>query len=486
VAAASGCESSHPGSTPARACTTPAAENEDPSSVFVDGGTVRPINDDDVAGEAVANEFGVGETDLHGFDELAVTSPSSAAALDVALGTNPRTCETCHSISSGWTARPSDLTTLFGASNSGGDATASAANAIFLPVDGSTSPNADLSTPASRQSAFSLLLARGVIRVGEPVPNDAEFSLTAVDDPYGFATSQELSLFRRVPEMANLRFLTDVMWDARETRECQPLEAMLEHQANDAAQTHGQASASLPETQLQDIAAHERVVYFAQEQDNNAGDLDVDGALGGPLNLVSLPFYPGINAFPGPDPKGVAFNAQAFTLFAAWASSPTSTSQGAARAAIARGEALFNVRSFTITNVSGLNDDLGQSAITGTCTTCHNTPNVGNNSLEMRFDTGISDAARRSPSVPLYTFTNSATGDTVQTMDPGRALITGQWKDLQRFKVPSLRGLANRAPYFHDGSAPALLDVVNFDDTRFSIGLSDSEKSDLVAFLSAL
>jgi cytochrome c peroxidase len=70
--------------------------------------------------------------------------------------------------------------------------------------------------------------------------------------------------------------------------------------------------------------------------------------------------------------------------------------------------------------------------------------------------------------------------------DPGRALITGKWKDVGRFKGPTLRGLAGRGPYFHNGAAAKLLDVVNFYDRRFNIGLSDQEKADLVAFLKSL
>jgi len=74
----------------------------------------------------------------------------------------------------------------------------------------------------------------------------------------------------------------------------------------------------------------------------------------------------------------------------------------------------------------------------------------------------------------------------VQTTDPGLAMITGKWADIGKFKGPILRGLAARAPYFHNGSAATLLDAVNFYDTRFNIGMSAQQKSDLVAFLSAL
>jgi cytochrome c peroxidase len=42
------------------------------------------------------------------------------------------------------------------------------------------------------------------------------------------------------------------------------------------------------------------------------------------------------------------------------------------------------------------------------------------------------------------------------------------------------------APYFHNGLAATLADVVDFYNGRFNIGLSAQEKSDLIAFLKAL
>jgi cytochrome c peroxidase len=65
-------------------------------------------------------------------------------------------------------------------------------------------------------------------------------------------------------------------------------------------------------------------------------------------------------------------------------------------------------------------------------------------------------------------------------------MITGKWSDIGKFKGPILRALAARAPYFHNGSAAALEDVVDFYNTRFNIGLTRREEADLVAFLSAL
>ncbi|MFZ2726339.1 MAG: hypothetical protein WAX77_08825 [Methylococcaceae bacterium] len=74
----------------------------------------------------------------------------------------------------------------------------------------------------------------------------------------------------------------------------------------------------------------------------------------------------------------------------------------------------------------------------------------------------------------------------IKTTDLGRALITGRWQDMNRFKIPVLRGLAARAPYFHNGMAAQLGNVVDFYDRRFSIGLDNRERLDLILFLQSL
>ncbi len=127
-----------------------------------------------------------------------------------------------------------------------------------------------------------------------------------------------------------------------------------------------------------------------------------------------------------------------------------------ARAAIARGQVLFNSKPIQITGVKGM------------------------------LDIGVSDASRRTPDMPLYTLQNKVTGETIETTDPGRALVTGKWKDIGRFKGPVLRSVASRPPYFHNGSAKDLPAVIEFYNTRFSIGLTDREQADLVAFLASL
>src|SRR5437762_3095416 len=103
---------------------------------------------------------------------------------------------------------------------------------------------------------------------------------------------------------------------------------------------------------------------------------------------------------------------------------------------------LFNSFPITISGVRGLNDALGLPALQGTCTTCHDAPNVGNHSTSLPVDVGVAtDAMCMTPDLPVYTFRNKTTGETAITSDPGRSLITGKWKHMSVFKGPILRGL---------------------------------------------
>ncbi|PYT68855.1 MAG: hypothetical protein DMG39_20050 [Acidobacteria bacterium] len=65
-------------------------------------------------------------------------------------------------------------------------------------------------------------------------------------------------------------------------------------------------------------------------------------------------------------------------------------------------------------------------------------------------------------------------------------MIDGQFDHVGKIKGPILRGLSARARYFHNGSAPTLLEAVHFYEIRFGLVLTPQEESDLVAFLSVL
>ena len=56
----------------------------------------------------------------------------------------------------------------------------------------------------------------------------------------------------------------------------------------------------------------------------------------------------------------------------------------------------------------------------------------------------------------------------------------------RQFKVPNLRGLAARAPYFHNGIAATLNEVVRFYEESMGFVFTATEEGDLVAFLEAL
>jgi hypothetical protein len=427
---------------------------------------------------------------------------SSTGAIDLSnpffqsLGSNGRACVSCHQPSDGWTVTPPKLRARFDAS--GGT------DPIFRTNDGSNAPNADVSTIEARRNAYSMLLDKGLIRVGIGIPRDADFELVAVDDPYGYASAAQLSLFRRPLPATNLTFLSTVMWDGRETfldaasKDCilgtsrcfATLHFDLTDQANSATVGHAQAAHALSTEQRELIVAFETALFTAQIFDDKAGQLIARHAQGGPKQLASQPTYFGINdAISGDYRTGAPFDPNVFRLYAAWDTLDRGASEherAEARRAVARGERLFNTKRIEITGVKGLNDDLGVAVIQGTCTSCHDAPNAGNHSVPAPLDIGIADASRRTPDLPLYTLRHRQTRQTIQTTDPGRALLTGKWNDIGRFKGPVLRALATRAPYFHNGSASDLAAVVEFYDQRFRIGLNDNEKEDLIAFLRAL
>jgi hypothetical protein len=407
------------------------------------------------------------------------------------FGSNGRTCESCHRQAQGWSVTPQELRQRF--------ARTSGMDPVFALVDGAVSPLADVSSVEARRSAYAMLLNRGLIRVGRPIPDNAQFRLSAVDDPYGYASAHELSLFRRPLPSTNLIWLTAVMWDARETFtpfnppmdagiDVQDLRSSLAQQARNAILGHEQAARAPADAIIDSIVEFELHLVTAQVDDNAAGRLNESDALGGPAILALQRFWIGINDTLGNDPTGDAFDENAMRLFDSW-DDPGQFNRdrrGRARAAIARGEKLFNSMRINISGVAGLNDVTGKSVIRGSCSSCHNAPNIGNHSVALPVNIGVADASRRTPDLPLYTLTNLATGKSVQTTDPGLAMITGKWADIGKFKGPILRGLAARAPYFHNGSAATLGDVVDFYDTRFKIHMSAQQKRDLVAFLSAL
>jgi cytochrome c peroxidase len=384
---------------------------------------------------------------------------------------------------------------------------------------------------AGRSAAYSLLRTRGLIRIAIDVPATADFAVVNVDNPYFCNETDKISMYRRALPATNLQFLSAVMFDGRESSPLTgtakilfdnypaSLLSDLAHQSRDATIGHAEGDGTRPTAAEQEqIVNFETALFTAQTTGAVVGRLDARGASGGPSALLSQPFFIGINSsvnfllpqFEQPGglvaPGDGQFTPRVFDLFDAWADLPPDSP----RAAVARGQALFNSKPITITDVKGINDKYvagglvpdGIPSLKGTCGTCHDTPNVGNHSFPTPLDIGTGDPSSSDPSVskggldiaylPKISVcrkdpvTKLPTSECVTTTDLGQALIDGKFDHVGRIKGPILRGLSARAPYFHNGSARTLLDAVRFYETRFGLALTPQEESDLVAFLSAL
>jgi cytochrome c peroxidase len=431
------------------------------------------------------------------------------------LGTNGRVCGTCHVQANGWTFTPQHAQSL------------NSSDPLFTPNDGSDCPPTS-TTQAPDSALSSEVMNYGLIRIMLAIPPNAGFHLASTTNPKNCAIAPgsagvngQLFMFRRPPPATNLIFNSAIMWDGRETLQAlttqanfqstSPLRFDLADQANGATTGHAQG-ASIAGTQAQsDMVTFEINTYtgqkFSFQQGSDWVELTDNGALGGAYylaNTVAPAFHIGIN-----DPLKPGFTNANFNIFSAW--EPSSNQYGSLNAlqqSIGRGEAIFNNTTFVIHDVPGLNsapndplynsaDPLAGQDITGGCAICHNSPNVGNHSTSLPINIGVTMAQPLnndgSPNttldvanLPVYTLQNSVTGATVEVTDPGKAMISGKWTDIGKTKGPILRGLAARAPYFHNGSAKDLTTVVNFYNQRFAIGLTPEQVSDLVAFLNAL
>jgi hypothetical protein len=476
------------------------------------------------------------------------TTTSKNAFFSSTLGTNQRTCFSCHQPQDGWTITPRTVQSIY--LNSHGF------DALFQPVDGSNCPDLGATAPyfgSSFVAARSQLFNKANIRIFLPIPEVHDWvQLRVENDPYGCeksviygAPAGFLSMYRRPLPSANLFFLDPagtnvpappnppfppipglsgvspegtgfaVMWDSREPDlPTQFADAVRIHAQATPAQIAALTSGAAP-NDVQQGVSFQQGIFTAQSFDQRALDLtgghDGSGATGGAAFLASLSCSDIVNCLPV---APTFLGGTEFTLYP-----PTfflgTGSEKAQRASILRGQANFNGGvTFIVNGVSGFNDVLGPN-VQATCNTCHNVQNVGNNFVLPPLHTGIGDNSYLSPlqapagfpplpptpDLPLFGFlcpagsipffsnqvtVNGATYDLFETTDPGTGLITGKCADLGKMKTPILRGLASRAPYFHGGNASSLQDLVNFYNQRFSIGLTAQQQIDLINFLNTL
>ncbi len=438
------------------------------------------------------------------------------------MGTNGRSCATCHQASDGMSVSALSVALRFAAT--------AGTDPIFRTVDGSNCDhNIDVSAVAGRYNAYSLLRTRGLIRIAIAVPAGADYAVTAVRNPYACNETNVISQYRRPLPSTNLPFLATVMWDGREstpvtgttkilsTNYPGSLLADLAHQSVDATTGHAQGDGTRPTAaEQQEIVNFEMGLYTAQSYGLLTGPLNSNGATGGPVPLSTQPFFVSINSSvhallpngseqPGglTAPGDGKFTPDIFNLYNSWASLPSFDF----RASVARGQAIFNSRPITITGVAGINDDVaagglvpgGIPSLTGTCGTCHDTPSVGNHSFPTPLNIGTGDPGAHAsanmggldisylPQITVCQLVNGEPGPNCKTTsDMGQALIDGRFDHVGKIKGPILRGLSARAPYFHNGSAQTLLDVARFYEKRFGLVLTPLDELDLVNFLSVL
>jgi hypothetical protein len=185
--------------------------------------------------------------DLTGFSATNSTTGSidESGPFFQKLGTNGRTCETCHAPTDGFGLSAIDAQLRY--------ALTRGKDPLFDQFDGSTCPTGPVNN--------SLVLKNGLLRIGIQVPPNstdpdaAQYTIAAVVDPYGCALAtgsngvQTASMYRRPLPTSNLGFLSAIMWDGRESYVNQlnvidtfpaNLNLDLTQQAIDATLTHAQ------------------------------------------------------------------------------------------------------------------------------------------------------------------------------------------------------------------------------------------------------
>jgi cytochrome c peroxidase len=393
---------------------------------------------DNVDGQSgIWNKTGAVRTDGHPFFEP--------------LGANGRACVSCHQPANAMGVAAAAVRERW--TDTGGK------DPIFAAVDGSNCPD----LPQYEARSHSLLLEKGLFRIALPWPPAGvtpDFRIEVLRDPTGCNTGKvygiegeqhSVSVYRRPRIAANLEYLVAgehgvaLMADGREPS--------LRSQAATAIRIHEQAAKAPAPAVLDLIVSFESQVYAAQVSDVRGGMLtDKEGpALLGAERLAN----------------GKAGTLAAAFSFDSWRTPPAALPelQRDFRTSVARGSELFQRR----------------FSKAYSCASCH----ARGGERWMRIGTTETSEAEASADLPLFRI-RCDSGSTFYTQDPGRALITGRCSDAGAIVVQQLRGLASRAPFFANGSARSLRDVVEFYDRQFGIHYTEQQKQDLVNFLKVL
>ena len=448
------------------------------------------------------------------FQPLGPTTTGTNAFFQ-SLGENGRSCVTCHLPPNAMSVSIDNIDTRWNAT-SGLDPIFAPIDGADCPNKASLVDQGTLDPRA----AHSLLLDRGLFRIFLAVPENAEFKVDVVSDPTdtsahqppfnkdGCNTDPDFTAGQRriastvdvsAPAGCDEPFGRDhdevrpwsqparshrsgfrsadrsgvsappvsidprtgrpisgnIMWDGREPT--------LEHQASDATQGHAQAPNPPTSTQVAEMVQFELGIYSAQIWDDRARQLDAAGALGGPDYIAGA--KPGLPAETVPvppqtvpiSPPDNATGTAAFPLFDNWATLPAGFDRAAQRTSVARGEVIFQTRTFIINAVAGLtNIGAVKPSITGTCSSCHSQVGVGNDSFPAaQHDVGIGGTSPApgasppagSPPVALATCNPASAGfdpDAGRMLSPAVNQLADLQIDLQCRQVHRLSGAGRR------------------------------------------
>ncbi|MGQ9427361.1 hypothetical protein ACXYTJ_13525 [Gilvimarinus sp. F26214L] len=396
---------------------------------------------------------------------------------------------------------------------------------LFAAVDGSNCPDLPQDDPASH----SLLLEHGLIRIFRPWPPEPiygkpvepQFTIEVVRDPTGCNTGADfglesarpmISVYRRPRPAANLKYITAVGFPF-EPKNGLPLplnpatgEPMsgnitadqrvwtLEEQVRDAMRAHLQYEGEVAESMVEKIVEFETQVFAAQAFDHRGGDLS-DNARGGPEHLAAadagvLNSGRGLLMWDEYESWLPLLDEDGHDLFP-----DLSREQRQFRKSVARGVKLFRDRTFLVRDNAGITDMGFGNPVRNDCNFCHNMTKSGMDVAPGQVDLGTTNEpfAEPAPHLPLFKLTCKAEfpphphlGREVYTSDPGLALTTGRCKDIGKITIQPMRGLAARAPYFSNGSAKTLRELVDYYDRRYRMELSEQDKQDLTNLMSVL
>ena len=351
-------------------------------------------------------------------------------------GTNGRDCGSCHAAEDGWSLKPSTVTLMFLLSDG--------LDPLFVNNLDTDTPTCDMTTTQARWNCTTMLRQGLFTRKVSP-PATRDYDVTAAADPFGVGTTSSLWFFRRPLPTANFKSFT-VMWDAANTVGTSLRDGLIRQARGNV--TGAQQGAPASDAVIFDMVDYEMGIGHAQTHTIGAGSLTASGAKGGAQNAIEQPL---VNA--------------RFDLFDAW-----KTSHNPHRKQIYRGQEIFN----------------NQNVASGrTCRGCHNAANNGQNVNGTLFDVGVS-RPDLGPGKAVYTFQSRTTGAIVQSTDPGRGIRNGVFADLNKFKTPNIRGLASRAPYFHNGIAADIPAIITHYEVALGFDFTAREEADLAAFLAAL